>query len=349
MERNILAKELTQIELEFRLLIQKDRKNWIRIAKLLNRIEEAHLYKIKARSFTEYVKILAGENSINVSTLWRARSGARIYMELKGEGDLDTLHEKEVKTTPEQLETFSKVRTIAPESLVLSLQERILQGENIRDELKNIWNIYKPLKNGKTERGRRKFSISMSDTQQVHDQHTLALADSYKRIRYHVTTAEYTSAGIINSLRKDDTWIREVFPTEQIKYNSFQDFSLKTGETDVFDYLCVVRNKDVFIYPRFIGIIQLTNKTLGLQLKHRIQRLKGHVHGVYLVFPSSERDKWEDFAMSISSGIGLLEIEAASSGGIEQRLRIRKNILLMEMSTSMMCYMMNICLDRVSI
>ena len=73
-------KELTEIEAEFEWLIKNDRKNWIKVAKLLFKVEEGKLYEVRARSFTQYVHGLAQQNNINVCLLCGVQSQLQQYI-----------------------------------------------------------------------------------------------------------------------------------------------------------------------------------------------------------------------------------------------------------------------------
>ncbi|MFT5914031.1 MAG: hypothetical protein ACI81T_000518 [Bacteroidia bacterium] len=220
------AKELELIESEFEWLIKNDRKNWVKVAKLLCKVEQGKLYEIKTNSFTQYVLGLAKSNHINASTLWRAKSASAVFMEIVGLENVEDIDASQIKTTPEQLELYGKVRTIAPERIVLELKEKMMRGEGIRNELKALWKTYRPLKHGKTERGRKRkvekeylvdadeasqFNLPFSLTEQeinfaIQDDSFAELKlDSEKRRKYLTSPQEVLHANIANALRSP-TW-----------------------------------------------------------------------------------------------------------------------------------------------
>lgn len=270
--------ELQQIEIEFDIIIQKDRRNWLRVAKLLDKIEQKELYQVKARSFTVYVKDLAKRSGINVSTLWRARSGARIYMEMNKIPSIDNIEDNSVNTTPEQLEMYSKVRTIAPEDIVQEVKEKMLKGEGMRHELKELWKIYRPLKGGKTERGRKsrdyfqeerditpikQFSVpySLSETnlnQSIKEDSYVQLARDMKKMeRFQLSSEDLAEANIINALRTR-RWVSLTLDQYEInRYTSFANFPLDEQEDrKKIDLLALVRKdkEDKGKQPLIFGV-----------------------------------------------------------------------------------------------
>lgn len=61
----------------------------------------------------------------------------------------------DAKTTPEQVEILTKISTVAPPDVVRALEEKMINGETTRQELRDVWKAYRPAKEGKTERGRK--------------------------------------------------------------------------------------------------------------------------------------------------------------------------------------------------
>ena len=88
---------IREIESRFAWLVKHDRKNWLEVAKLLYAIEKEELYLVKATSYTQYVKALALDNNVNISTLWRAKSAAVVFMEVSGFKDLEQIDKRMIK------------------------------------------------------------------------------------------------------------------------------------------------------------------------------------------------------------------------------------------------------------
>ena len=247
--------QLQTIEDELSELIRKTRINWIRTAQILVKVELEKLHESTGKSYTQYVQGLAKQNHINVSTLWRAKSALVLYMELNGLTNYQTVHPLEVLTTPEQLESFSKVRTIAPEKIIEEVKQKMLSGESVRNELKLLWQTYSPLKKGKTERGRKpkdpnegeatlktekkiarkakQFVIQLTEVEQQTNKnvalgsYTSVFKDDYKLKKYNVSHEQLEAANLINSLH-DDAWVRHTIGKSGIsRFNVFLDNTLE--------------------------------------------------------------------------------------------------------------------------
>ncbi|MBB3696397.1 hypothetical protein KMW28_10590 [Flammeovirga yaeyamensis] len=316
--------QLEQIELEFEILIQKDRRNWLRVAKLLDKIEVNQLYKLRSRSFTEYVKELARKNGINISTLWRARSGAKLYAELLGVHDVDKMDEAKVKTTPEQLETFSKVRTIAPQRIVDEVKDKMISGENMRHELRELWNIYRPLKGGKTERGRKRseetpIAADKSKSQFVvpydlkdssKNEHVKANSlDKYwedlkKMEKYQVSSENVARANIINALRSEQ-WLARTFK-EDFTFKHEHLISFRLGAYTEIDILSVCKpNKMTKERPQFIGVEVVTNLEDFAKSKSKIITKAQYCDYFYFAVPLNQQyiDHMKEFCEGKPYGI----------------------------------------------
>ncbi|NLR92441.1 hypothetical protein [Flammeovirga agarivorans] len=296
--------ELEQIELEFEILIQKDRRNWLRVAKLLDRIESAELYKLRARSFTEYVKSLAQKNGINISTLWRARSGAKLYMEILGYSDITEMDESIVKTTPEQLETFSKVRTIAPSRIVEEVKNKMIEGANMRHELRELWNIYRPLKGGKTERGRKKdepialddkankkqFVVPYDMPSSKKNEHVKTnTMDKYwedlkKMEKYKLSSENVARANIINALRSEQ-WLARTFNVDfTSKFEHLIAFQL-AAFTEI-NILSLVRpKKESAERPQVVGVEVITELSDFQKNRQKIIKKSAYCDYFYIGIP----------------------------------------------------------------
>ena len=260
--------ELQTIEDQLQELILKDKRNWVRTAKLLFEIEHKELYKNTTKSYTKYIQQIAEKNDINISTLWRSKSSAALYMALAKIRHINDLPEN-IKPTPEQLEAFGKVRTIAPEAIVSELQARMMRGENVRNELKAIWKTYAPLKQGKTERG-RKLKVTTQDLKETtesaqaadqflvpfspketeinafveENKYFFVLIDEHKRLKYKVDKDNMVAANLLNALRFK-LWITETLQEKQIALmHAFTEVVIpKLAEKTTINLVAIVKQK----------------------------------------------------------------------------------------------------------
>lgn len=327
---------LKQIEDEFEWLIKNDRKNWIKVAKLLFQVEEGELYEVRARSFTQYVHDLAHKNGINVSTLWRAKSAAAVYMEICGITEVLLLDERAIKATPEQLELYGKVRTIAPEGIVKELKEKLLRGERVRLELKELWRTYRPLKQGKTERGRKRhveieYQVPAAEQSQFRvpfspielDVNALIESNSYmekaldeqKRNKYFLTKEEVLKTNIANALRSDDWFSYTLKETHIAKYRAFQNVipgsfqNLPMNELgNIIDVVGLTKiDREEFEQPTIFGASIASNiATLGNDLR-MMQNLE-YCHFYYVAIPLND-EFIERATRQINRRIGVVAIE----------------------------------------
>jgi len=236
---------LEDIELELNDLIRHDRRNWVRTAKLLLIIERDKLFEVRATSYSGYIRKLALQNRINTSTLWRIKSAAKLYMELSGIEEVSMLQEKHITATPEQLEIYKKVRSIVPERIMDNLRTKMLQGKKVRNELYKLWEIYKPLKKGKTERGRKKnhegspflesdqayLPYTESEVQvntAINQQSLKQLNKDLQKIdRFDLSPEDITKANMLNALRSP-FWMENTYQKVPLyRFKLFQKLILR--------------------------------------------------------------------------------------------------------------------------
>ncbi|MDW7692414.1 hypothetical protein R9C00_13240 [Flammeovirgaceae bacterium SG7u.111] len=326
---------LEQIERELAKTLKDDKKNWVKTARLLYKIENENLYELKAKSYTQYVKQLATINHINVSTLWRAKTAAGTYMELSNLKDVDLLDETLIKTTPEQLETFKKVRTIAPTQITSALKEKLLKGEKIRNELHDIWETYKPLKKGKTERGRKNsakpepvfaepgyFGLGGEDT----------VSDAEKMSKYFISEDELTSANIKNSLR-DKSWVQRTLGKYYLPcFATFTDLVIRDEEDNSINKIDIVAisktSNTKTGKPVTLGVSILSE--LGSNLESKLRWAK-YFHYFYIAVPLGT----SNIDISGQNNFGLLTISPETKKeGLTHHIQILSPARALEVSDS---------------
>ncbi|BAL23695.1 hypothetical protein AZKH_1373 [Azoarcus sp. KH32C] len=92
------------------------------------------------------------------ATLWRYLSAGRYYITLQQELErasvstesLDTLS---VKVSPENLELLAKLSRVMPGEKFVQLAERVINQSITRKELRQLWELYRPVLQGRTARG----------------------------------------------------------------------------------------------------------------------------------------------------------------------------------------------------
>ncbi|MDY6991055.1 MAG: MmcB family DNA repair protein [Pseudomonadota bacterium] len=238
-------KDLKHIEYELEQVLMVDKHNWIKVAKLLYEIEAKELYKLCASSFTQYVNELSRRFRVHVSTIWRAKAAGESYSKLYGK-NINEISSDEVNTTPEQLDILRKVQKIAPKKVVDQLEQKIISGENVRQALKNTWNVYKPLKGGKTERGRKPKKSNSNQMLKTKDD-----------IDSPVESSLMTATNIINSLSYELNWIEDAVGTTCTDFQLFKEIAVYTGTTRYS------RRIDAVI----LAMYQFEIKIIGIEIK----------------------------------------------------------------------------------
>jgi hypothetical protein len=137
-----------------------ERYPWFRLGELLNAVESSAFWQEQgARSFTEWVRSLAHSLGRSPASLWRAMTAIRRYHQFRTQLTKRRIYVPPLETlggsvSPENLEILEKIARVAPENMVCSLAMRVFRGQISRAALREKWEVFQPVLNGQTARGR---------------------------------------------------------------------------------------------------------------------------------------------------------------------------------------------------
>jgi hypothetical protein len=133
-------------------------RSWHETAELMDEVERSAHWQLDTPSFSKWVGKFAKELKLSEASLWRFRTGYKVLQELRNEvldkgtkcPEISVLAQR---CNPQNLELFDKLKRVLTGSEIESLQLRVLNGSVSRDELRHLWQIYRPALDGKTARG----------------------------------------------------------------------------------------------------------------------------------------------------------------------------------------------------
>lgn len=134
-------------------------KQWRMLAAYLISIESSMSWGSTHASFSQWMSSFAKDAGKSEATLWRALAAGRYYNDIRTEAvkygvQYPPLDDVNIKASPESLELFDKISRAAPAELVRTLQDKVMNGDISRSELRKIWVAYRPVLEGQTARGR---------------------------------------------------------------------------------------------------------------------------------------------------------------------------------------------------
>lgn len=132
---------------------------WGRISVTLLDAERTGSWRQASASFSRWIEEQEKELGRSRQSLWRYLSAGKEYLEqrkaLSARGvRLARLEDVSADVSPESIELFSKIRRVAPASVLKDICQDVLTGKIERKVLRGIWDSYAPLLEGKTARGR---------------------------------------------------------------------------------------------------------------------------------------------------------------------------------------------------
>jgi hypothetical protein len=133
--------------------------NWGEAAAELLRVETSGEWKDVNPTFSLYISEIARVLNKARPAFWRLLVAGRTYNSLRTKFDptgahLPPLESVRGKPSPESLELVSKIERVAPSEVLESVQRQIMEGHITRDELRRLWETYRPVLGGQTKRGR---------------------------------------------------------------------------------------------------------------------------------------------------------------------------------------------------
>jgi len=294
--------KLEKIETQLQAIIQQDKQQWTKTAQLLLKIESGYFYLERAKSFTQYIRQLAKQFQTNESKFWRIKKAGEFYLKLHDTTDTKVI--SKAKTTPEQIEIFIKIRTAAPPEVVESLEKKMLEGKTTRQELREIWQTYRPLKEGRTERGRKPKNPPDDVVQ-------LPASKSTKIIN------------ILEAL-KNPNWVIKTIGEETDDLQIFPEVAVTAGSSvqKYIDVVGVVKESNQSPLPTIIGV-EIKVMVLDLLENSNFEELMRFCHYFYVAIPNDTYfiEAAKDL---ITKQVGILCVTDECVDGRYQVVMIRK-------------------------
>jgi hypothetical protein len=133
--------------------------NWGEAAAELIRVETSGEWKNANPTFSLYISEIARAVNKARPTFWRLLVAGHTYNTLRTRFDpagahLLPLERVRGNPSPESLELVSKIERVAPSEILTSVQRQVMEGRITRDELRRLWETYRPVLGGRTKRGR---------------------------------------------------------------------------------------------------------------------------------------------------------------------------------------------------
>lgn len=147
-----------QIETKLSNLLEDDNADWIQMGTVLSVVKERRYWSKDFGSFSKWLESWGRKVHLGKATLWRYITAQEKYEKLrdcasKYDYTFPSIEELECPISPEGIEIFDKLSRVLEEHEVYEMMKGFIDGEVTRKELRDKWNIYKPVMGGKTARG----------------------------------------------------------------------------------------------------------------------------------------------------------------------------------------------------
>jgi len=252
------------------------------------------------------VRQLAEQFQVHESNLWRIKKAGEYYLKLHDTDDIQVI--EDAKTTPEQVEILTKIRTAAPPEVVQSLEKRMVEGETTRKELRDVWQTYRPLKEGRTERGRKPKEPQLEKVTQSNQPDKVAL----------------TAANILEAL-KNPKWAIDTVGLDTDCSRLFTEVAVTAGSSRNprrIDVVSIVREFHEGPLPTVIGV-EIKADVNDLLRDEKLTEYMPFCHYFYLAFPN-ETAFIEAAKAVTTQKIGLLCVTNEIVDGRYQVVMLRK-------------------------
>ena len=159
------------------LLMRADR-DWVSVGRLLEEGIEQKTWDTLFGSTRQAIVKISEQTNVKPASLWRFLTSVRIYDQLE---DLFSHHSIPFpaltsSSSAENIELLGRLRRVMPMASLLPAAVAVLENRMSRGALRNLWNDYKPVMQGKTVRGRGKPVLD-------HDIHAIRKSQVLSMIR----------------------------------------------------------------------------------------------------------------------------------------------------------------------
>lgn len=146
--------------------------SWVRTGIELARVESEQSWSDSANSFSDWLTTQAIKAGVDESNLWRYLSAVRFYSELRERlrdrgQEFPAIELLSQKVSAESLELLSKLIRVMPSDEFSDIAIRVLMLTAKREELRKLWQTYRPALGGKTARGKGVTAPSLDPTNPV--------------------------------------------------------------------------------------------------------------------------------------------------------------------------------------
>jgi hypothetical protein len=134
--------------------------SWGQVSAILIKAERTGEWQSGAGSFTEWLESVGREIGVKEATLWRYLSAGRYYQDLRktlrNRITAPVLGQLSAAVSPENIELLEKLERVIPKDLFADFSERVVTRNIKRRELREMWNVYRHVLEGRNARGRGK-------------------------------------------------------------------------------------------------------------------------------------------------------------------------------------------------
>ena len=268
--------KLKKIEEELAGYVKTDRRNWVKIYRLMHEVEEDRLYKERSDtpSFTSWVNALADELHVHVSLLWARLKAGRSYSEYEeraAQQGRTVIPLTDVAVSPDSLNLCEKVAGKNSAEMD-KLIDKVIAGDLTRDDLRAA------------ARAKRASGGAMPTTR--HDR-----ISAEQRTEKAVTIA---ASDIVMALRRS-SWLPTAREDEYFEhiYHLFTEFRIPSGSSssvrriDAMIAETITETERDKVTLRGIEIKVDTNDLLG---DHKMQEYTEFCDYFYIAVPAEDSE-----------------------------------------------------------
>jgi len=262
---------------------------WRVAGRLLSKIQVSKYWSPEYSSFSTWLNVWGKESGMGRATLWRYVSASKKYGILRTHGkdhgyDFPMLKDVEQPISPESIEILFNIYRVIEEGQAFKIMQDVIDGKVRRKELREKWQIYKPILRGRTGRGLKEITSLKADIEHSgHSQLIKALA-------------------ILDNVRMlVATWLCSDTPALINFYQNVKlDLDPKSGMT--FDAVFALK-EDQFT-PLCIHGLEVVGKKIPS--KRAIESYSKYFHCIW--FAVSDEYAEENRALASAGGAGLLSV-----------------------------------------
>lgn len=305
---------INEIEKELSVLLQADKKSWVRIYELIEQVDREKMWEGTYKSFTAWIRALSAKVKVHESLLWKRKKAGQVYSEYEkraAANGISVPSMNDIQISPDNFELIEKIAQ-GNSKVQDDLIKKAITGEIKRADLKNAWATVRADKEARGQKATRSNAYEMfeQDEKNINNQ------------KNKITATDIVLSLSNNSWMKSDFNLNEKSTYKEKRiYSTMSEFPVHTGTTQNSRRidLLVLENETVNAYDLILHGVEIKVSKSDLVNDHKMSEYQDFVDYFWIAVPSVLVNEAIQVA---DDGWGIISVDVNKKAKIERKAKL---------------------------